>query len=99
MTPVIPLNSIVLVTGVNGFIGSHVANELMLAGYRVRGTVRKSSQADGLIAFWKKKYGPGKVEIVEVPEMGTKGAFHEAVKGTNPTQHFQTHLLPTFRRL
>lgn len=31
---------LVLVTGVNGYIASHVANELLLAGYRVRGTVR-----------------------------------------------------------
>jgi hypothetical protein len=99
MTPAIPLNSVVLVTGVNGFIGSHVANELILAGYRVRGTVRKVSKADGLKAFWEKKYGPGKVEIVEVPEMGTKGAFDEAVKGMFPVQYLHKHLLQKFRRL
>jgi hypothetical protein len=34
-----------------------------------------------LKAFWENKYGPGKVEIVEVPEIGTKGAFDEAVNG------------------
>jgi nucleoside-diphosphate-sugar epimerase len=81
MTPAIPLNSVVLVTGVNGFIGSHVADQLLLAGYRVRGTVRKVSKADGLKAFWEKKYGPERVEIVEVPKIETKGVFHEVVKG------------------
>jgi uncharacterized protein YbjT (DUF2867 family) len=81
MTPALPFNSVVLVTGVNGFIGSHVADQLLLAGYRVRGTARKVSKADSLKAFWENKYGPGKVEIVEVPEIGTKGAFDEAVNG------------------
>lgn len=81
MTLAIPLNSVVLVTGVNGFIASHIADQLLLAGYRVRGTARTTSKAEGLKAYWEKKCGHGKVEIVTVPEIGTKGAFDEAVKG------------------
>ena len=30
----------VLVTGVGGFLGGHVASQLLASGYRVRGTVR-----------------------------------------------------------
>ena len=82
MAPAIPLNSVVLVTGVNGFIGFHVADQFLRAGYNVRGSVRKASKADGLKAFWDKKYGEGTFEVVEVPEMSVKGAFDEAVKGT-----------------
>lgn len=97
MTPAIPCNSLVLVTGVNGFIGSHVADQLMEAGYKVRGTVRMVSKADGLKAFWDMKYGPGKIEIVEVPEMATKGSFDKAVKGAFWRSVFLIASLKSFR--
>lgn len=77
----IPKNSIVLVTGVNGHIGSHVADQLLEAGYKVRGTARDIKKAEGLKVLWEKQYGPGKLEIVIVPDMATDGAFDEAVKG------------------
>ncbi|KAL9008663.1 MAG: hypothetical protein Q9173_006235 [Seirophora scorigena] len=38
--PAIPIGSLVLVTGISGCIGSHVADQLLQAGYRERGTVR-----------------------------------------------------------
>lgn len=37
--PAIAPGSLTLVTGVNGFIGSHIADQLLSLGYRVRGTV------------------------------------------------------------
>jgi nucleoside-diphosphate-sugar epimerase len=36
----IPKGSLIVVTGVNGYIASHVAYQLLLSGYRVHGTVR-----------------------------------------------------------
>ncbi|KAL8801947.1 MAG: hypothetical protein Q9182_004128 [Xanthomendoza sp. 2 TL-2023] len=39
-TPALRSGSLILVTGVNGYIGSHIAYELLLRGYHVRGTVR-----------------------------------------------------------
>lgn len=41
----IPKNALVVVTGANGFIASHVVDQLLLAGYRVRGTVRNTEKA------------------------------------------------------
>jgi nucleoside-diphosphate-sugar epimerase len=57
----IPKGSLVLVTGVNGFIGSHVADQFLAAGYRVRGTARDLRKTDGLGELWKQKYGQDSV--------------------------------------
>jgi nucleoside-diphosphate-sugar epimerase len=85
MSSAIPKNSIVLVTGVNGCIGSHVADQLLEAGYKVRGTTRDIKKAEGLKNLWEKKYGPDKLEIVTVSDMSKEGAFNEAVKGLCPS--------------
>lgn len=39
----------ILVTGVGGFLGSHVANALLEKGYGVRGTVRTQAKADKVL--------------------------------------------------
>ncbi|KAF2430771.1 NAD(P)-binding protein [Tothia fuscella] len=36
----LPQGSLILVTGASGYIGAHVVNEALLAGYKVRGTSR-----------------------------------------------------------
>lgn len=36
MAPDIPQNSLVVVTGINGYVGSHVAEQLVEAGYRLQ---------------------------------------------------------------
>lgn len=41
----LPVGSLILVTGSSGFIGSHVACEALLFGYRVRGAVRSEAKA------------------------------------------------------
>jgi nucleoside-diphosphate-sugar epimerase len=82
MAPAIPKDSLVLVTGVNGWLGSHVADQFLQAGYRVRGTTRDLKKAEALKEFWEKQYGPDKLELVVVKDMSHDGAFDEAVKGT-----------------
>ncbi|KII83905.1 hypothetical protein PLICRDRAFT_179940 [Plicaturopsis crispa FD-325 SS-3] len=42
---VIPNGSTVLVTGFTGYIGSHVTQQLLEAGYTVRGTTRSATKA------------------------------------------------------
>ncbi|KAH9823771.1 GDP-mannose 4,6 dehydratase [Teratosphaeria destructans] len=78
---------LVLVTGVNGYIASHVALQLLEAGYHVRGTSRTKQKSDYLVELFEKKFGPGKFEVVEVPDMIHVGAFDEAVKGVAGIAH------------
>ncbi len=82
MEPTIPKDSLVLVTGVNGYIASHVADQLMEAGYRVRGTTRSLSKVEGLSTLWERKFGKDRFEFVTVTDMSHDGAFNEAFKGT-----------------
>jgi len=81
MARAIPKDSLILVTGVNGYIGSHVADQLLQAGYRVRGTTRDLEKVKVLKQYWETEYGSGRLEVVVVEDMSHEGAFDEAVKG------------------
>lgn len=80
--PAIPQGSLVLVTGANGLIASHVADQLLASGFKVRGTVRDVQKSSWLAELLDSKYGSGKFELVAVEDMAAEGAFDEAVKGT-----------------
>ncbi|KAK2058429.1 NAD dependent epimerase/dehydratase [Colletotrichum caudatum] len=75
----LPKGSVVLVTGANGYIGSHVANILLELGYRVRGTVR--SDKPWLTELFKDKYGEGVYEQVIVPHLDDPEALEQAMAG------------------
>lgn len=92
MSPAIPKDSTVLVTGINGYVGSHVADQLLKAGYRVRGTARDVSKAKNLLNLWEEQYGKGRVEVVAVPKIGIEGAFDEAVKGVTGIAHVASNM-------
>ena len=79
--PVIPPGSTVLVTGANGYIGSHIADQLIQAGYLVRGTSRDTAKTVWMTELFDKKYGKGKFEAIVVEDMAVNGAFDEACKG------------------
>jgi nucleoside-diphosphate-sugar epimerase len=80
--------STVLVTGVTGFVASHVAKQFLERGYRVRGTVRNLEKAEWLkeIVF-KEYYDSGHLELVIVPDLGADHAFDEAVHGVSAVAH------------
>lgn len=80
-TNLLPPGSIILVSGVNGFIGSHIADQAIKAGYRVRGTVRDAAKQAWLVDFFDARYGKGHFELVEVKNLVVKDAFSEAIKG------------------
>ncbi|OLN90045.1 Aldehyde reductase 2-like protein 5 [Colletotrichum chlorophyti] len=79
--PAIPKGSTVLVTGVNGFIASHVADQFVQHGYKVRGTVRDTQKNAWLSAYFDKTYGKGHFELVSVPDMTAENAYDEVVRG------------------
>ena len=94
-----PPGSTVLVTGANGFIGSHVADQLLQAGYLVRGTSRDTAKTLWLTELFDKKYGKGKFEPFVVEDMVESGAFDEACKGMiagHARQSYNTHLIHHF---
>lgn len=79
--PAIPRSSIVLVTGVNGFLGSHIADKFLQFGYRVRGTTRNPDKNAWMSKLFDNKFGVGKFELVQVMDMETPGAYDKVVKG------------------
>lgn len=69
--------STVLVTGVSGFLGSHVALVAQAAGYQVRGTVRNAAQYRQML----EAIAPG-ISLVELDLMSsTKEDFAAAAEG------------------
>ena len=77
----LPGDSLVLVTGATGFIGSHIANELLGLGYRIRCTTRDTKKVSWVRELFEGKYGKGRFEAVLVSDMTKPDAFDEAVKG------------------
>ena len=73
--------SLVVVTGANGYIGSHVADQALQAGFNVRGTFRSEAKAEWMKEYVADKYGKDRLEVCIVPDMSHDGAFDEAVKG------------------
>jgi nucleoside-diphosphate-sugar epimerase len=77
----IPKGSTVLVTGANGFIGSHVADQLLLAGYKVKGTVRSEDKGKLIAETFEKRHGKDAFSYVVMEDMSAEGAFHNVMKG------------------
>ncbi|GAA5907433.1 uncharacterized protein JCM6883_001207 [Sporobolomyces salmoneus] len=89
--PVLPKGSTILVTGANGFIASHLVEQLLPFGYKVRGTTRSASKLSNLKKKWDAKY-PGQFEIAEVPDITVDGAFDDAVKGVSGVAHVASNV-------
>nr|POE80008.1 aldehyde reductase 2 [Quercus suber] len=87
MATTIEKGSLVLVTGANGYIGSHCVDQLLAAGYNVRGTSRSADKSRWVTEYADAKYGKGRFEAVSVPDMVADGAFDEAVQGVQGILH------------
>lgn len=77
----VPKGSLVLVTGANGLVGSHIADQYLYYGYKVRGTARDTDKNAWLVDFFRARYGEDSFELFKVPDMNAEGAYDDAVKG------------------
>ncbi|AEQ50621.1 NAD-dependent epimerase/dehydratase family protein [Pelagibacterium halotolerans] len=77
----------VLLTGVSGFLGGHVALELLKSGYTVRGSVRNLSRADKVRATLEKAGADSaRLEFVALDLESDEG-WQEAMDGVRFLQH------------
>ncbi|KAI1812295.1 aldehyde reductase [Poronia punctata] len=89
--PAIPKGSVVLINGANGFIGSNIADQLLRLGYNVRGTSRNPQKNAWITDLFERKYGPGRFELVSVPDMEAEGAYDDATTGVSAVIHTATN--------
>jgi nucleoside-diphosphate-sugar epimerase len=87
------LGSLIVVTGANGFIASHVAHHALTGGFRVRGAVRNIKNAAWCKNISRRSTGTNNFELIEVPKMESEEAFGNAVKEATAIAHAATPLM------
>lgn len=81
------MSDLVLVTGITGYIASHVTAKLIEKGCRVRGTVRNKAKGRRVLdAMAQTGLDISKVELVEA-DLGSDAGWKAAVEGCRFIQH------------
>lgn len=81
----LPAGSRILVTGANGYIGSHVVDKLLGMGYRVRGSVR--APKPWLDEYFEQKYGQDVFERVLAGPLDDKNVLEQIMDGVDGVIH------------
>lgn len=82
-------NEPILITGVNGYIASHIANEALAKGFRVLGTVRNPSSVAWLQEYFDQTYGKGRFSLAKVASFDVEGALDPFLEGELPHPPFE----------
>lgn len=75
----------VLLTGVNGYIGSHILDVLLAHGLSVRGVVRSEQKADQVRGDYIT--ADDRLDFAIVPDITTAGAYDEALKSDSSIRY------------
>lgn len=70
----------VLLTGINGFIGIHIAKVLIDKGYTVVGTVRSESKIEYIRNLFHAAFEADTLSFAIVPDITKDGAFEDVLK-------------------
>jgi nucleoside-diphosphate-sugar epimerase len=84
----------ILLTGGNGFIGSHILDQLLDAGFHVRAVVRSQAKAESLQRDHPKA-GP-KLETAVVQDITVPGAFDSVLQAQQPPLDTVIHTASPF---
>lgn len=78
----------VLVTGVNGYMASHVAKQLLARGFKVRGTVKDLERASWLVKdVFKNHANNNDFELVTIIDFTAEEVYGSAIKGVSAIAH------------
>lgn len=72
----------VLLTGANGFVGSHILDQLLIEGLLVRAVVRSDSKANQVLSDFP-NFG-SQLDFGVVPDITAAGAYNEVVQAVPP---------------
>src|SRR3546814_8641308 len=88
----------VLVTGISGYLGSHIALQLLTAGYAVRGSIREPAKGEKMRhALAAAGADITNLELVELDLLRDEG-WREAAEGCRYLQHVASPFVLTMPR-
>lgn len=84
---------LVLITGGTGWVGSHIVDQALQHGLKVRLAIRSEEKAKGLIEGLRSKHGKdAPIETTIVKDFNADDAYDQAVKGVQGIIHAASNL-------